>query len=248
MAKKLSKEEKIEMILESLAAGQTRDELAEVLGYKNWRGIDVFMRREGYLLEDGNYVLPEQEGEYKPERFLPGPVRIVLNQLEKGNRDLSDIAVRAGFKTRRDLTNYMKSQGWLWCTDQNTYIKEGLVPQELAMDPNDEQAEESNTLDHKEILDSSLDRFLPLLEFLEANQDQLESMLQNVDSNQIPKYNFHAGHNVTKSVFMSGNLDQLIRDFSTEMGVSQRVMFETALIQFMERYGYAKQVKVLLES
>lgn len=69
-------------------------------------------------------------------------------------------------------------------------------------------------------MDTSLGRFLPLLEFLEANQDQLKSMLQSAGSNQIPKYNFHAGNKVTKSVFMSGNLDQLIRDFSTETGVS----------------------------
>jgi hypothetical protein len=31
------------------------------------------------------------------------------------------------------------------------------------------------------------------------------------------------------------------------MGVSQRVIFEAALIQFMERYGYARQVRKLLE-
>jgi hypothetical protein len=46
---------------------------------------------------------------------------------------------------------------------------------------------------------------------------------------------------------MSSNLDQLIRDFSSEMGVSQRVIFEAALIQFMGRYGYAKQVRTLLQ-
>ena len=46
---------------------------------------------------------------------------------------------------------------------------------------------------------------------------------------------------------MSSNLDQLIRDFVDEMGVSQRMVFEAALIQFMERYGYVRQVKRLLE-
>jgi hypothetical protein len=45
---------------------------------------------------------------------------------------------------------------------------------------------------------------------------------------------------------MSSNLDQLIRDFAKEMGVSQRVIFEAALIQFMERYGYGRQVGILL--
>jgi hypothetical protein len=91
-----------------------------------------------------------------------------------------------------------------------------------------------------------LERFLPLLEYLEAHKGHLEHLLQTTDSKQIPHYNFHGGNTITKSVSMSSNLDQLIRDFAKEMGVSQRVIFETALIQFMEKYGYAKQVGILL--
>jgi hypothetical protein len=89
-----------------------------------------------------------------------------------------------------------------------------------------------------------LERFLPLLEYLEDNKDQLKHLLQTTDSKQIPHYNFQGGNTITKSVSMSSNLDQLIRDFAKEMGVSQRVIFEAALIQFMERYGYARQVMV----
>jgi hypothetical protein len=88
---------------------------------------------------------------------------------------------------------------------------------------------------------------LPLLEYLEDNKDQLKHLLQTTDSKQIPHYNFQGGNTITKSVSISSNLDQLIRDFAKEMGVSQRVIFEVALIQFMERYGYARQVKRLLE-
>ncbi len=92
-----------------------------------------------------------------------------------------------------------------------------------------------------------LERFLPLLEYLEAHKGHLEHLLQTTDSKQIPHYNFHGGNTITKSVSMSSNLDQLIRDFAKEMGVSQRVIFETALIQFMERYGYTSQVSILLQ-
>jgi len=85
------------------------------------------------------------------------------------------------------------------------------------------------------------------LKDVKDHKDQLEYLLQTTDSMQIPHYNFHGGNTITKSVSMSSNLDQLIRDFSSEMGVSQRVIFEAALIQFMEHYGYGKQVKALLE-
>ena len=86
-----------------------------------------------------------------------------------------------------------------------------------------------------------------MLEYLEENLDRLETILQTYDSKNIPHYNFRGGITITKSVSMSSTLDQLIRDFSAEMGVSQRVIFEAALIQFMERYGYARQVRKLLE-
>lgn len=81
--------------------------------------------------------------------------------MERDNLDLSDIATRAGFKNRRDLTDYMKSQGWLWCTEQDTYIREGLASQEVAMDTNDEQPEESNVLEHEEIWILAWDDFYP---------------------------------------------------------------------------------------
>lgn len=36
---KLSNDEEIKVILDGLDAGSTRDELAKILNYKDWRGI-----------------------------------------------------------------------------------------------------------------------------------------------------------------------------------------------------------------
>ena len=85
---KLSTEEKVKRVLEGLEAGRTRDELAKSLGYKDWRGIDVLMRRRGYICNDGMYLLPEQKKQCTQEPFVPQPVRIVLDQLQSGSRDL----------------------------------------------------------------------------------------------------------------------------------------------------------------
>lgn len=52
---------------------------------------------------------------------------------------------------------------------------------------------------------------------------------------------------MTKSFTMGMKLDQLVRDFSAETGVTQRVIVEAALVQFMEKYGYARQVRKLLQ-
>jgi len=202
------------------------------------------MRREGYVYKNDRYVLPEEKEAYQPEAFMPEPVRIVLQGLKMGEKDFSVIATKAGFKDRNNLATYMKAQGWLWSSVEGTYIKENFNSGEMDNKPIDEQVPEVEVPTVEAEVD--FERFLPLLEYLEAHKDHLEHLLQTTDSKQIPHYNFHGGNTITKSVSMSSNLDQLIRDFSSEMGVSQRVIFEAALIQFMEKYGYAKQVGILL--
>jgi hypothetical protein len=162
-----------------------------------------------------------------------------------GEKDFSAIAAKAGFTDRNDLATYMKAQGWLWSSAEGTYIKEGSNGEKPAIEPIDEQVPEAEMPTVEAELD--FERFLPLLEYLEDHKEQLEHLLQTSDSKQIPHYNFYGGNTITKSVSMSSNLDQLIRDFSSEVGVSQRVIFEAALIQFMERYGYVLQVEKLLK-
>ena len=124
MTKRVSKAEKIKAILEGLDSGKSREDLAVSLGYKDWRGIDVLMRREGYVYKDDRYVLPEDKEPFQPEAFIPGPVRIVFKELKMGEKDFSAIAAKAGLQSRNDLATYMRTQGWLWSSAEGTYIKD----------------------------------------------------------------------------------------------------------------------------
>lgn len=198
------------------------------------------------LYRNNSYALPEEKGEFQPEPFVPQSVRIVLRAIEAGETDFTVIANKAGFRDRSELATYMKAQGWNWSSTERTYIKEGISDEEgpAEIEPTEEVTDQENGLSISADID--IRRFLPLLEYLEENLDRLETILQTYDSKNIPHYNFRGGITITKSVSMSSTLDQLIRDFSAEMGVSQRVIFEAALIQFMEKYGYAEQVKSCL--
>ena len=246
MSRRLSSKEKVMTVMEGQRAGVSRDELAATLGYNDWRGLDVFMRRQGYVYRNNSYALPEEKGEFQPEPFVPQSVRIVLRAIEAGETDFTVIANKAGFRDRSELATYMKAQGWNWSSTERTYIKEGISDEEgpAEIEPTEEVTDQENGLSISADID--IRRFLPLLEYLEENLDRLETILQTYDSKNIPHYNFRGGITITKSVSMSSTLDQLIRDFSAEMGVSQRVIFEAALIQFMEKYGYAEQVKSCL--
>ncbi|GAB4074295.1 hypothetical protein GCM10028778_17980 [Barrientosiimonas marina] len=62
---------------------------------------------------------------------------------------------------------------------------------------------------------------------------------------EIPRYTI-PGVGKTKTVQMIHSLDQMVTDFSREKNMSQRDIFEVALINFFKAYGYERQVEVLL--
>lgn len=203
MSRRLSSKEKVMTVLEGQRAGVSRDELAATLGYKDWRGLDVFMRRQGYVYRNNSYALPEEKGEFQPEPFVPQSVRIVLRAIEAGETDFTVIANKAGFRDRSELATYMKAQGWNWSSTERTYIKEGISDEEgpAEIEPTEEVTDQENGLSISADID--IRRFLPLLEYLEENLDRLETILQTYDSKNIPHYNFRGGITITKSVSMS---------------------------------------------
>ena len=80
-----------------------------------------------------------------------------------------------------------------------------------------------------------------------TNKEGLQSLLgASVASGQIPRFTLQ-GLFVTKSVHMTNTLDQMVRDFSKEKNINQREIFEVALIEFFQKYGYAREVETLLK-
>ena len=46
---------------------------------------------------------------------------------------------------------------------------------------------------------------------------------------------------------MANVLDELARRYSMERNISQREMFEVALIEFFQKYGYRDEVEAFLD-
>jgi len=96
----------------------------------------------------------------------------------------------------------------------------------------------------------TINRYLPILEILARNKEKLTKILVEdgaVESASIPRY-IIPGVYTTKSVHMVSKLDNMIKDFSKEKNISQREIFEVALIQFFMKYGYEREVRELLGS
>ena len=88
-----------------------------------------------------------------------------------------------------------------------------------------------------------------LLDYLLEKEALLRELLDGKSAEEaggsLPHYAV-PGIFVTKSVHMTNQLDQMVRDFSKENNISQRELFEVALVEFFQKYGYRQELEILL--
>jgi len=140
----------------------------------------------------------------------------------------------------------MKSKGFEWSQEAGNYLSVSpTMPNKeetVATASNDTSLESSLS-----IANGGVEQFLPLLEWLALNKNGLQSLLEaSVASGQIPRFTLPSLF-VTKSVHMTNALDKMVRDFSKEKNLNKREIFEVALIEFFQKYGYTREVETLLQ-
>jgi hypothetical protein len=243
-------DDKVKKILELLGEGFSREEVAEQFRYSTYRSMDGYMSRK-------NFVWDKYKGTYVPAdaikasldvlvNFPSDRVRRVVMELNKEGANPKEVALKVGFENHLEMARYMKSKGFEWSQEAGNYISA------FPTMPNDEEkvatASTDATLEGSlSIGNGGVEQFLPLLEWLASNKDGLQSLLgASVASGQIPRFTLQ-GLFVTKSVHMTNTLDQMVRDFSKEKNINQREIFEVALIEFFQKYGYVREVETLLQ-
>lgn len=254
----LTAEEKAQAILAGLKAKKSREELAEELGYKHHRSLDMAMRRQGYYWDAGQAMYYKQsEGRQQASSLHlvepTGKSGQIIGYFAQGTLDVREIAVRVGFANHREMASYMKSQGYVWNADKNNYAREVEDDEDELLKVEQEcRALETSVIAPGKNADftDGLQDYLPYLEWLRQNIDSLQSIIGGGNGigtveGSIPRYAI-PGVFITKSVHMSNQLDQLVRDFSAEKNISQRDMFAVALTEFFRKYGYRKQIETLL--
>lgn len=257
-------DERVNEILRGLVEGKTRDELAKELGYKNYKTLDIYMRRKNFKWDRDkqNYVpaysrLDKQDIDLSLLRS--SKVATVISMFQKEGADAKTIAKRLGFADHRDLANYMKAKGYRWSSEQGNYQRVYGQLQERAegrseateelqdSPPGGDEAANTPIAPRMTRPDAAqLERYLPLLEMLERNKDRLVDLIvPGAESGKVPRYAV-PGIFVTKSVHMTNTLDSLVREYSKEKNISQRDIFAVALIEFFRRYGYEREIETLL--
>lgn len=249
-------DERSNEILRMLTEGMSRDEMAAKLGYSNTRSMHTVMNRKNFVWDERkkNYVPAYSQYHDAVNQAIPSSSKMgqILSLFAKEGADAKEIAKRLGFADHREMASYIKGKGYVWDNEKQNYVKytgelseESDRKQELPEKPTEEDAIRASPVSPR-LTGEGLERYLPLLDMLERNRDRLIDLLVPASTTgQIPRYAV-PGIFTTKTVHMTNLLDQMVRDFSREKNISQREIFECALIEFFRRYGYEREVEQLL--
>lgn len=237
-------------ILKNLLEGKSRDDIASEFNHKSYRTIDMYMRRHGYMWDSYKKIyVPKLEERINPE---PTPttskVKKIISLFKMG-LEPKEVAKKTGIKDHMAMAVYMKSKGYSWSSEKQNYLF--LKGKQCVENENIEKISEEDIKEtKKEISMNSMDSFeeieklLPMLEMIYRNKDKLAELLAINTGNVIPRY-VVGGVTITKSLCMAHPLAELIKEFSKEKNLSQREIFEVALIEFLKKYGYENEVNAL---
>ncbi|MED1873059.1 hypothetical protein [Brevibacillus borstelensis] len=256
-------DERVNAILRGLAEGKSRDELAAEFGYKNYKSLDIYMRRKNFIWDrvKQTYVPEFSRVDVKSihSAIASSPkVASVLSFFEKEGADPVVIAKQLGFSDHREMADYMKGKGYEWSTDKKNYVQKiGLIEETGVINGGKTMvvSGEAGTGVEPPMGVSSYDqdagevdftRFLPLLELMERNKEKLfRLILPGPNGAKLPRY-MVPGILTSKTIHVPNTLDNLVKEYAKEKNINQRDVFEVALIDFFRRYGYEREIDTLL--
>ncbi len=236
---------KVEKIIELLKF-KTRDEVAAELGYKNYRSMDQYMRRKNFVFDQKQMqYIPAinrvRDLDRDPKSYAPAKVVSIITAFEEENADPKVIARQAGFKDHKEMAEYMKNKGYEWNAYKDNYIK--AVGR---MDEKEEELPEAKQT--RENLPDSIEEYMPFIRFLYEKRDDIYQLLTGVkEDGKIPRYAV-PGLVRTKAIYMSDMIARLAGEFSKEKNITQREIVEAALIEYLQKYGFKREVDSLLKN
>ena len=264
-------DDRVNATLDGLSKGKSLEELSQEFGLSTPKSLAAYLRRRGFYYdkEEKTYI-PKTEKQKREKKVtekldfdVPTKAKKVIDRLDRGD-DPREVAGDLGFSDHRDLAEYMKEMGLSWDSDRQSYVKdcevaaskEEVIPTDNVVEMSTKTSASSteastgseggsSNLANVDGFDRDLSRYLPLLELLEHHKEELLALLSPASSGNIPRYPV-PGEPKTKSIYMSDLLAGLISEFSEEKNLSQRVIVEGALIEYLKKYGYADEVERLL--
>ncbi|WP_342557972.1 hypothetical protein [Metasolibacillus sp. FSL K6-0083] len=108
-------DQKTTFILQQLAEGKTRQNIAKTLNIQ-WKSLDIYMRRRGFRWQSKQqtYILAR-------EQYPTSKVQSIIKHLSTKNPDFKKISEKHGFHSMQEMGTYMQQQGYIWHPELNNY-------------------------------------------------------------------------------------------------------------------------------
>jgi len=241
-------DKKVKKILELLKF-KTRDEAAAELGYKNYKSLDMYMRRKNFAYDsqEGQY-LPMQTRVEKlkndPKNYAPSKVVSIIAAFEEEGADPKLVAKQEGFTDHKEMAEYMKTKGYEWNVHKNNYVKMvGRIE-----DESEDTVPPPEPINQSAVAAEGIAEYLPFLRFLYEKRDDIYQLLSGTrEDGKIPRYAV-PGLVRTKAIYMSDTIAKLAGEFSKEKNITQREVMEAALVEYLMKYGFKREVEALLKN
>ncbi len=224
---------------------QTREKAAEELNYKHWKSLDMYMRRKNFVYDgkQGQYIPAENKFKKDKEAYrnsAPNKVKKIINAFDAENPDPKDIAHREGFTDHREMAEFMKAKGYEWNVYKNNYVRiVGFIEEP--------EPRETVSRNEGERAVDAIEEFMPFIRFLYDRREKVYQLLDGVrEDGKIPRYAI-PGMAKTKAIYMSDKVADVMGEFSREKNVTQREIVETALVEYMQKYGFKQEIEALLQ-
>lgn len=226
-------DEKVRKVLSLLAEGKTKDEISKFYNQK-WKTIYIYMNRKNFLWdnEQNTFVEKVVSTDTKTPTIIENTKAAqIIRMFDVKHPDIKKIAIKHGFQSVEVLGEYMKSQGYRWSDEQQNYVEDvSLVKTNLVVSST---AEPSIQMDER-----------MFIQFLMQHQSKLLELLGTENATGLITYKFK-GSKVQKTLSLASSAAVLIKDYSLEFNMSQRLVVETALAEFFERHGYKDRLRAV---
>ena len=237
----------VNKVLALLDEGKEKEDIAEELGYSNPASLDNYMRRRNFAWEsrERKFVPAAEKYSGKARNNLlqlkgVSKAALIISLFTEDGANPKDIAEQTGFTSHKEMAIFMKRKKYEWDVKKNNYTK--IKKDEVENNTNVKQLNfESEDLE--EVL---IEMLQGINELKSGKKKVVKIDTTDEEADELPRYRL-AGFYKSKAFDMNSTLDNIVVDFSKNRRISQKDIFEIAIVDFLLKYGEEEAVEELLE-
>lgn len=237
----------VNKVLALLEEGNEKEDIAEELGYSNPASLDNYMRRRNFAWEsrERKFVPAAEKYSGKARNNLlqlkgVSKAALIISLFTEDGANPKDIAEQTGFTSHNEMATFMKRKKYEWDVRKNNYTK--IKKDEVENNSNVKQLNlESEALE--EVL---IEMLQGINELKGGNKKAVKHDATGEESNELPRYRL-GGFYKSKAFDMNSTLDNIVVDFSKNRRISQKDIFEIAIVDFLLKYGEEEALEELFD-